>query len=108
MTIAIPLFGERVSPHFSTAPELLVVLTREQTICSTMRFHFATASLAEKKKRLLSLGVETLICGGIDRGTQGWLQKRGIHVIANVLGEAEDALTKCMSIKIKRSLLPTD
>jgi predicted Fe-Mo cluster-binding NifX family protein len=92
MTIAIPLFGERVSPHFSTAPELLVVLAQEQTVFSMMRFHLATASLSEKKKKILFLGVDILVCGGIDRATQEWLQKRGIHVIANVLGEAEDVL----------------
>lgn len=98
MTIAIPLFGERVSPHFSTAPELLVVLAQEQTICSRMRFHFATASLSEKKKRILSLGVETLVCGGIDRATCGWFEKRGIRVIPNAVGEADEILAERLGL----------
>ncbi len=98
MIIAIPLFGERVSPHFSTAPELLVVLAREQSIRTMMRFHFAQASLPEKKKRIVSLGVETLVCGGIDRATRGWFEKRGIRVMPNAVGEAEEILTNRLGL----------
>jgi predicted Fe-Mo cluster-binding NifX family protein len=104
MTIAMPLFGKRVSPHFSTAPELLVVLAEDQSVFSLMRFNFATTSLSEKKQKILSLGVDTLVCGGIDRATQGWLQKRGIHVIANVLGEAEAVLSNLLGeLQAKRA-----
>lgn len=96
MIIAIPLFDERVSPHFSTAPDLLVVQARGQSICSSMRFHFAAASPSERKKKVLSLGVKTVVCGGIDRAAQGWLEKRGIRVIANVFGDAADVLSKVL------------
>lgn len=92
MTIAIPLFGERVSPHFSTAPELLVVLAQKQTISVMMRMPIAKESFSEKKKQIVCLGVDTLVCGGIDSATKAWLQKRGIHVLSNVQGEIEDIL----------------
>ncbi len=98
MTIAIPLFGERVSPHFSTAPELLVVLAGEQSIRTMMRFHFSQASLSEKKRKILSLGVEILVCGGIDRATRGWFEKRGIRVIPNAVGEAEEVLANRLGL----------
>jgi len=96
MTIAMPLFGKRVSPHFSTAPELLVVLAEAKRVSSMMRLNVAKTSLSEKKQKILSLGVDTLVCGGIDRATQSWLQKRGVQVIANVSGEAEDVLTNLL------------
>lgn len=96
MTIAIPLFGKRVSPHFSTAPELLVLLAEDRRISSSMRFDFATLSLAAKRQKILTLGVDTLVCGGIDRATQGWLQKRGIQVMANVQGEAEEVFSRLL------------
>lgn len=93
MTVAIPLFGERVSLHFSIAPELLVVAVEGRNVVSRMRFPMGASSLAEKKSKIISLGVDTLVCGGIDRATQDRLQRRGIHVIANVSGEAEDVLS---------------
>lgn len=96
MTIAIALFGKRVSPHFSTAPELLVLLAEARRISSSMRFDFATLSLAAKRQKILTLGVDTLVCGGIDRATQGWMQKRGIQVMANVQGEAEEVLSRLL------------
>lgn len=96
MTIAMPLFGKRVSPHFSTAPELFVALAEDRRISSCMRFDFGTISLAAKRQKILTLGVDTLVCGGIDRTTHGWLQKRGIKVVANVQGEAEEVLASLL------------
>ncbi len=99
MTVAIPLFGERVSPHFSTARVLLVILVQEQTVSSTMRLHFSTDSLSERKLKILSLGVEVLVCGGIDRGTEEWLEKRGIRVISNIAGEAGEVLSDLFGLE---------
>jgi len=71
MTIAIPLFGRRVSHHFSTAPELLVVLAEDRRISSCMRFDFGTLSLEAQRQKILTLGVDTLVCGSIDKATHG-------------------------------------
>ena len=91
------MFGKRVSPHFSTAPELLIVLAQGRSICSTLRFHFSRLSPSGKMKRLLSLGVEVLICGGIDAATRKWLEKRGIRVIDNMVGEAMEVLPRLLN-----------
>jgi len=96
MTIAIALFGKRVSPHFSTAPGLLVLLAEDGRMSSSMRFDFGTLSLEAKRQKILAFGVDTLVCGGIDRATHGWLQKRGIQVVANVQGEAEEVLSRLL------------
>jgi len=40
-----------------------------------------------------SKGVAKIICGGIDSFSMDQLQNRGIDVIHNVAGEAEEALT---------------
>lgn len=99
MKVAIPLFGTRVSPHFASAPELLVVLAQEHIICSTMRFPFSMASLSEKKQKILSLGVDTLVCGGIDRETRRWLERRAICVMVNAAGEAEEILSHLLGLR---------
>ncbi|HOV84785.1 MAG TPA: hypothetical protein PLM79_00365 [Syntrophobacteraceae bacterium] len=82
MTIAIPLFMRRASPNFSTAPELLIVQVRDQQICVRAKLDLSFVSLLERRKKLLLLGVDILVCGGLDRGTLMWLEARGIRVMA--------------------------
>jgi predicted Fe-Mo cluster-binding NifX family protein len=93
MKIGIPLFGKRVSPHFATAPELLVVLVEGQTVYSTSRLDFSRVSLTEKKRKIRDMGIETLFCGGIDNETKGWFEQRGIRVIGNTMGEATEVIS---------------
>jgi len=98
MTIAIPLFMGRVSPNFSTAPELLIVQARDQQICLRVKLNLSFASLLERKKKLLLLGVDILVCGGIDRGTLMWLEARGIRVMADVRGEVPEVLCRLLGL----------
>jgi len=106
MTIAIPVFRKRVSPNFSTAPELLVVQSDGHTIWSRLRVSLSRASLAERKKRLLALGVDTLVCGGIDRVTQNWFERRKVRLITNIMGDAEEVLSKILGLR-ERPVDPT-
>lgn len=99
MTIAIPVFRRRVSPNFSTAPELLVVQSDGHTIWSRVRFSFSRASLTERKKRLLALGVDTLVCGGMDRVTQDWFERRKVRLITNIVGDVEEVLSEVMGLR---------
>jgi len=99
MTIAIPVFRKRVSPNFSTAPELLVVQSDGQTIWSRVRVSVSQASLAERKKRLLALGVDTLICGGVDRVTQDWFERRNVRLITNIVGDVQEVLSRVMGLR---------
>jgi len=88
MKVAIPLFEDRVSPHFLTAAEMLVVMAQGERVSSTLRFPIRLLSSVEKMRRLMSLGVDALICGGIDRTTRGWLETHGVSVVDNAMGEA--------------------
>lgn len=99
MTIAIPMFRRRVSPHFSTAPELLVVQSDGHTIWSRLRVSLRQASLVERKKRLLALGVDILICGGMDRATQEWFERRKVRLITNIMGDVEEVLSEILGLR---------
>ena len=107
MKIAIPLFGERVSPHFRTAPEILIVLSQERNDTSTFKFDISNFSLTEKKTKILSFNVDTIICGGIDNDTRQWFELRGVEVIENVMGKAMevslDYFRKDLTIKKRRA-----
>ncbi len=101
MKVAIPLFRKRISPNFLTAPELLVILAQGQEINSTHQSRLSTLSLSEKRKKLLSLGIDLLICGGIDWPTKCWLEGHGIRVVDNTLGEVEKILSHLPTIQEK-------
>jgi predicted Fe-Mo cluster-binding NifX family protein len=103
MTIAIPVFRRRVSPNFSTAPEVLVVQSDGHTIWSRLRVSVAQASLDERKKRLLALGVDTLICGGMDRATQDWFERRKVHLLTNIVGDVQEVLSKVMGLRERKA-----
>lgn len=102
MKIAIPLFGKRVSPHYSTAPELFVILTHGNKVYSTTILNLSKLSLTEKRRKLITLGIETIICGGIDEATREWLRQKDIRVIENVMGEAMEALSDFLSSEMEK------
>jgi predicted Fe-Mo cluster-binding NifX family protein len=95
--IAVPLFGERVSPHFCTAPEMLVVLAEGTKVLSELRFDFTKISLSARRSRLLTLGVDTIICGGIAQANREWFERRGVKVIDNMRGNSREALLRSLN-----------
>jgi len=101
--IGIPLFGKRVSPHYSTAPEMFVVLTHGSTIYSTTLLNLAKLSLTEKRRKVISLGIEVIICGGIDETNREWLRQKGIRIIDNKMGEAMDVVSAFLTDQSEES-----
>jgi len=95
MILAIPLFGRRVSPHFSTAPHALVVQIEGARIRSKRRIGLSLMTATDRKASLIGLGIDVLVCGGIDRTTREWFEKRGIRVVDNLMGEAQEILKDC-------------
>jgi predicted Fe-Mo cluster-binding NifX family protein len=94
MVLGIPLFGSRVSPHFSTAREFLVVFARENRIHTRSRLEFSKDSPAQRRRRLLAMGIDSLICGGIDNATKQWFEERKVHVIENTMGDVEKVISR--------------
>ena len=92
MNVAIPLFGTRVSPRFDCAQAVLMVEATGGE-CRNRR-EIASADLAphERINRLLELGIDTVVCGGIDRWSAESLQSAGVKIYAFITGEADDAL----------------
>ena len=88
MKMIIPLFKDRISPHFSTAPEALLVQTEDTGSISTWKIDLTLLSLPERKARILALGIDVICCGGIDRVTRFWFEKKGIRVEENCMGNA--------------------
>ena len=97
MKVAIPLFENRVSPHFFTAPELLLVQVDAGAVCFSWRVSLGDMTTALRKTRLLALGPEILLCGGIDGVTKLWLEKQGVRVVDNLMGDAMENLQRYLN-----------
>ncbi|MDH7499986.1 MAG: NifB/NifX family molybdenum-iron cluster-binding protein, partial [candidate division NC10 bacterium] len=96
MRIAIPLFHSRVSPHFAYAPEILLATQGKENHWAREKISCAHMAPLQKVGLLSQVGVNVLICGGINGEFLHYLECQGIQVIAGVMGEAEEAL-KCFA-----------
>ena len=93
MKIAIPTFGHRVSPRFDCAPVIVIVreivrsaLVGRETLPTAGWGHDA------RIKTLIDRGVDTVVCGGIDRISAQLLVDAGITVRSGVSGESAQAM----------------
>lgn len=92
MKIAVALFGDRISPNFSTAPELLILVAHGGATPCCWKADAQGKSLRQRTLQLLSMGVDVLVCGGIDRTTRNDLERRGIRVVSEARGNPLEAL----------------
>jgi len=93
MKIAIPAFQSKVSPRFDTAQELVLLEVVDGNVIHRERQPLQADSAAGKIKILLEQGVDTLICGGIDRLSQQQIGFNRIEVYSWVTGEIDDAVS---------------
>ena len=98
MKVAISLFKDRVSPHFSTAPEALLVQIEGGRICATWKIDLARLSPTVRRAKLLGLGIETLFCGGIDETSRSWFERQGVGVEDNRMGNAMEMLIAHLNV----------
>lgn len=92
MTVAMPIWQERISPVFDTASRLLVVRhgrAREQD-----RRELALGALEPEAlaRSVVDLGVDVLLCGGISEPLRRALERGGVRVEGDLCGPAEALL----------------
>lgn len=92
MKLAIPLFGPRVSPRLDHAPRLLLLTLEGGRVASREEMPLNFLTLRQRVEKLKELGVESVICGGIDESSKCWLIEQKIQVISLVTGEASRAV----------------
>ena len=90
--IAIPTFGSRVSPRFDCAETILVVALRGGEPSERQELNASGLPPHERIRMLLELGVDTVVCGGIDCRSIESLQRSGVTLYGWVAGEIDDAL----------------
>jgi predicted Fe-Mo cluster-binding NifX family protein len=92
MTVAIPIWQERVSPVLDTAGRLLVVTRHRGREVSRRQFILAPLPPSALVSAIVELGVDVLICGALSQWLEAELWRSGVQVIARVCGEIEPVL----------------
>lgn len=90
MRIAVPLFEERVAPYFGASSRILLVEMRGKAITHEATWDVGGEGAMQIARRLVDLGVEKLICGGIQNRYKHWLTGRGVTVVENQRGPARE------------------
>ncbi len=75
--IVIPLSKDRVAPYFGSFPKILVWIMQASVYQESGRYISGESPL-DISRRLVSLGVEKVICGGIPLVYKEWLVGKGI------------------------------
>lgn len=90
--IAVPLFKERVAPFFGASSKILLVEMQLRGIVQEVTWDVGGEGPMEIARRLVDLGVEKLICGGIQHQYKAWLVSRGVTVLENQRGTARNLI----------------
>ena len=92
MKVAIPTFGDRVSPRFDCANTFLVMTLERDEIVHREELSAADWAPHDRINRLVDLGVDSVICGGIDRWSADSLLSVGIDLHGWISGSIEESL----------------
>jgi len=98
-TIAIPLFGSRVSPRFDCAQNFMLVTIKNGEMEKGDTVVLVQTNPLEKINTLIRLGVDVIICGGVSKFYEQLLEGEGVQLISGVRGEVNDILAQFMSGK---------
>lgn len=90
--VAIPLFGTRISPHFTYAEMALLIDIENNEVIQSREIALGPTDELQRIQYFKSLEIDTLICGGISNIAECMLAEQAVHVISWVSGEARDAL----------------
>ena len=105
MKVAIPMFGERIAPRFDCAEGFLVVETENGEIVSRKELPVGHFTPFDRIRVLSQLGINTLICSGIDGFCARQLAFHGLKVYSSITGEAEDALRSFLDGTLESGLM---
>lgn len=94
MKIAVPLFGDRVAPHFGSGSKILQVEIEGNRLTKQIVTDIGARGPMKIARRLMEMGVEEVVCGGIQSIYKQWLISRGVKVLDNQKGAAAEAVRK--------------
>ncbi|MFC2150584.1 NifB/NifX family molybdenum-iron cluster-binding protein [Calditrichota bacterium] len=98
--IAISCFGEEIAPCFAVTRRIRVWAFNPDNRLSCDDLIFEETGGLPRVRKMKQLGVNVLICNGIEGHVRQLLESQGCHVITNVFGSATEALYGYLAGKI--------
>ena len=92
MKVAIPLYGNRVSPRFGYSRAMLVVDIHDGRQTEERIVNTEPGSDAQWLDRLVALGVDMFVCGAADTAFFEEGKRLGIRVVSDVAGDINQIL----------------
>lgn len=108
MKIAIPIWGNRMSPVFDTSSQLRIVDIADNRERTRAEIGLQNQDLSRRCIHIRNLGVDILICGAITGYFARLLRAAGIEVIPGISGDPEEVLTAYLNgtLSNARFLMP--
>lgn len=97
MRVALTVWQERISPLFDATRRLLVATIKGHKIIDSHYEAFDCALPLSRISRLLDLGVDVLICGGISDDFFNLIEAQGIEIIPFTSGIVDEVLGAYLS-----------
>lgn len=94
MKIAVPLLGDRVAPHFGSCSKILQVEIEGRRLTKEIVSDIGAKGPMRTARRLMEMGVDEVICGGIQSIYKEWLISKGVKVLDNQKGAAAEVVRK--------------
>ncbi len=101
MKVAIPVFGNRVSPRLDCARQILILEVNGQEIISRQEVDRQSWLSYSDPGRMKALGVDVVICGGVRHWDCLGFLGQGIRVIPHVFGEVEEVVKLFLAGELK-------
>jgi len=92
VTLALPVFEDRVSAIFDNCTQLLLVNFAGGKYISRRKLYMKSNNLPRMLEILKTEGVQVVICGAISRCMQRAVEANGIYVISWISGSVSDVL----------------
>jgi len=92
MRIAIPIWGDKISPVLDTASKLLIIDKNDQKEVSRFEAFLLKQDVSQRCSFIRKLDLDVLICGAVSRQFSGILKASGIKIISEISGPAERVL----------------
>jgi len=103
MKLAITVWEDRVSPLCDTARSLLIAEVDQRGVRNEGRITIEADAPADRVSKLMSLGVDILICGAITESLSVLMKRHAIQVIPFVKGSVSSVLDAFSRQRLKQS-----
>jgi predicted Fe-Mo cluster-binding NifX family protein len=105
ITIAIPVFGSRISGRLDTAEYVLLVTVENNQIKEKEKIRFVQKTGLEKVNMLIQFSPDVIICGGLTEICSNRLLDSKIKTIPWIQGEVDKVLISYLQGKLNGNVL---